>query len=141
MELARKSPVLVLNGDTFFAVDIDELLRIHSVNGADVSLAAKYMSDLGCYGEVRFDETGRLIGFKEKSNSKNGHINGGVYVLNKDLFEPFSLTLPFSFETDFMEVYSKQLNIRVLPCKGYFIDIGSPRDYEKAQKGLVEFDE
>ncbi|MFC1692653.1 nucleotidyltransferase family protein [Candidatus Latescibacterota bacterium] len=141
LELAHNSPVFVLNGDTFFDVDLDNLKRTHCNSGADVTLAVKQKDDLSRYGSVLFDETGRLIAFKEKSCGKNGYINGGVYVMNKDLFTPFPLTSPFSFETDFMEVYINDLNIRVLPCDAYFIDIGVPRDYYKARQELMAFDD
>lgn len=40
----------------------------------------------------------------------------------------------FSFEKDFMENKSLGLSIYAYITKGYFIDIGIPEDYFKAQK-------
>ena len=137
--LAQSSPVLVINGDTLFRVEIGELCTIHREKAADVTIAAKYLDDLGRYGAVQFNETGRLISFVEKTNSKDGHINGGVYVMNKDLFVPFSLPSAFSFETDFLQERVADLNIHVVPSDDYFIDIGIPSDYEKAQEELGIF--
>lgn len=141
LKMTSNSVVLVINGDTFFDVDLGKLLSTHTANGADVTLACKYMDDFERYGSIEFDEAGKMVSFKEKTDSKDGYINGGVYAMNRDIFVPFSLTPPFSFETDFLEVYLKDLNVRVLQCEGYFIDIGVPDDYERAQKGLASFDE
>ena len=139
--MAHDSPVLVVNGDTFFDVDIDSLLTAHSRSHANVTIAAKYMDDPGRYGAVTFDDTGKLVAFKEKAGKKGGHINGGIYVIRRDLFECCSLAAPFSFESDFLEAHQETIDIQVVPCTGYFIDIGLPSDYEKAGKELAGLDE
>ena len=140
LEMAGSSPVLVVNGDTFFDVDLDGLLATHRDRKADMTIAVKYMDDLGRYGSVVFDESGRLISFREKGQHEAGYVNGGLYVIEKDLFAPFALPPAFSFETDFMEVHLKDLKVHVRPYEGYFIDIGLPGDYEKAQQELSRFD-
>ena len=43
----------------------------------------------------------------------------------------------FSFETEVLQKQSKALNVNGFVCDGYFIDIGIPEDYERANK---EFD-
>ena len=39
-------------------------------------------------------------------------------------------------EKDFMEVYYNKLKMGGFPSRGYFLDIGIPEDYEKAQHDL-----
>ncbi len=141
LDRARHSPVLVTNGDTFFDVAIDQLLQSHNNSKADVTLGAKYMDDLGRYGSVVFDDAGTVVDFQEKSSNKAGYINGGVYLMNRTVFEPFLLRPPFSFETDYMEAHLEDILIRAVPSNGYFIDIGIPGDYGKAPEGLAGFDE
>lgn len=141
LDMARSSPVLVVNGDTFFDVDLNVLLAAHHERNADVTIAAKEMDDLERYGSVVFNSSGRLTSFEEKGKPTKGHINGGIYVMNQDIFECFSPAPRFSFETDFLEAHLKEINIHVVPCAAYFIDIGIPGDYEKAGKELAAFDE
>lgn len=141
LEMALSSPVLVVNGDTLFNIDIDFLLAAHRDRKADVTIAAKEMDDLERYGSVAFNPSGRLISFVEKGKLKKGHINGGIYVMGKGIFECFSLAPSFSFETDFLKAHLKEINIHVVPCAGYFIDIGIPSDYKKFCKGPVAFNE
>lgn len=127
--------VLILNGDTFFAVDFAELANIHSSQSADLTLALKPMSNFERYGNVVTIAT-KVIGFEEKKMLKSGNINGGVYLMNTNLFERLGFGEKFSFEKDFLEKYLTQLNFQALISNSYFIDIGVPKDYLTAQTEL-----
>jgi D-glycero-alpha-D-manno-heptose 1-phosphate guanylyltransferase len=87
---------------------------------------------------VLFDEQQQIIAFTEKKFLAEGWINGGIYFLNKNLFQKVeainNATLPprFSFETEVMEKGVQHLNIHASLHKNYFIDIGIPQDYERA---------
>ena len=130
--------VLVLNGDTLFEVDIEGMSRHHQQQQADITLALKPMTDFERYGTVETVDA-RVTGFKEKQYCASGNINGGVYLINRGLFDKVAVeTLPekFSFETDILEHYCDQLNICGFVSDGYFIDIGIPTDYQRAQREL-----
>ena len=81
----------------------------------------------------------RIIKFNEKKYKEEGLINGGVYILNKYLFESLPFPEKFSFEKDFLEKYLNQFFINGYISNEYFIDIGIPEDYQKAQKDLVNW--
>ncbi|EAH7003957.1 D-glycero-D-manno-heptose 1-phosphate guanosyltransferase, partial [Campylobacter jejuni] len=59
---------------------------------------------------------------------KQGLINGGIYFLNKDIFNDFTLQEKFSFEEFLQENYEK-LKAKAHIFDNYFIDIGVPGDY------------
>ncbi|MDR0823592.1 MAG: nucleotidyltransferase family protein [Prevotella sp.] len=122
----------VFNGDTFFDVDTDLLKRFHEENEASVSLALKPMVDFDRYGSVDINSRGRITLFNEKQYCKAGLINGGVYVINQDIFSRLDLNDKFSFEKDILEAHIKNLVICGYEQNGYFIDIGIPSDFEKA---------
>ncbi|MDR3059648.1 MAG: nucleotidyltransferase family protein [Prevotella sp.] len=124
----------VFNGDTFFEIDTDNLLEFHKKKNAVISLALKPMLDFDRYGSVDLDEEQRIIRFNEKQHCKKGLINGGVYIINKDLFTRLDLPEKFSFEKDILEAHL--LDILVYGCQQdrYFIDIGIPSDFEKANQ-------
>ncbi len=129
--------VLVLNADTFFELDLIGLYLSHKKTNADLTIALRQMNDTGRYGSVEIDEDHRVTGFTEKcTTSKPGYINGGIYLLKKDIFNNLDLPDKFSMEKDFLEVYYNALKIGGFPSKGYFLDIGIPEDYEKAQHDL-----
>ena len=133
----RSAEVLVVNGDTLFEVDIAAMVESHQQRQADLTLALKPMRDFSRYGTVRLEDD-RIVGFEEKQYREEGLINGGVYLLNQTLFDGLENSLPqkFSFETDFLEVYLQQLKAYGFTSTGYFIDIGVPDDYHRAQQEL-----
>ncbi|MCH8330030.1 MAG: nucleotidyltransferase family protein [Bacteroidetes bacterium] len=129
----------VFNGDTFFNVDLQELLEQHLIKNATLTIALKPMRNFDRYGTVELDKNNRVIGFREKINLDSGVINGGVYLMKQDIFKTFELPSKFSFEKDLMESHCRDLKIYGYSSNGYFIDIGIPQDYERAKtefKGL-----
>lgn len=134
---AEAAEVLVLNADTLFRFDLDGFYLSHKRTNADITIALRQMKDIRRYGSVEIDEDMRVTGFTEKSSaSKPGYINGGIYLLKKDIFNELKLPEKFSMEKDFMEVYYNELKMGGFPSKGYFLDIGIPEDYEKAKHDL-----
>ena len=134
------SDAFVLNGDTFFDIDMSQLLDFHHSSKADISLALKRMTDFDRYGTVEVGNCDRVLQFHEKQHRSEGLINGGVYVLNKDIFrkveaiEEIELPQKFSFERDILEKHIIHMHYHALEFDNYFIDIGIPEDYQKAQE-------
>jgi D-glycero-alpha-D-manno-heptose 1-phosphate guanylyltransferase len=129
--LASSENILVLNGDTFFAVDINGLSDIH--DEADCTLSLKPMQNSDRYGVVEISEDNRIISFKEKNWYAKSLINGGVYALNVNSFLSEHLPQKFSFEKDYLETLYKSKRMLGFVQDKYFIDIGIPEDYRKAQ--------
>ena len=131
---ANINNVVVLNGDTYFAVNLTELMAAHLLYSSAVTIALKPMQDFNRYGRVIIsDEDKRIIEFKEKEYCKEGLINGGVYIINR--LEPIFDGLPekFSFETAVFEPQCKLGKLFGVVQNGYFIDIGIPEDYHRAE--------
>ena len=134
LEKASDEQVIVLNGDTFFDVDLMRLYDAHVTVKKSITLALKRMMNFNRYGTVNMEPlTGTILSFNEKQYCKEGLINGGVYVISKDntIFE--GLGKKFSFETAVLEPQCLQHRLLGVVQNGFFIDIGIPEDYEKAQ--------
>lgn len=137
---AITNDVVVLNGDTFFDVDLIELIESYRQYPSAVTLALKPMQEFDRYGRIIINEKDkRIIEFKEKEYCKEGLINGGVYVIRRQ--EPIFEGLPekFSFEAAVLEPQSKLGKLFGVVQNGYFIDIGIPEDYQKADREFVDF--
>lgn len=134
LKQCRNEDVLILNGDTFFNVDLFELDKFHKQKQSDVTLCLKHLQNASRYGHVSLNEENRIIGFAEKQpESKEGWINGGIYLLKKPVIEGLGLHDKFSFEKDFLERYYSSLHFGAYTSDGYFIDIGIPEDYQRVQ--------
>ena len=133
---ATEGTVLVLNGDTFFGIHADELSAFHEQQKADCTLCLKPMENFDRYGVVELNSDGSIRHFREKQFYEAGLINGGVYALDRARFLSASLPEKFSFEKDYLEKQAPHGRLYGLVQNGYFIDIGIPEDYERAQKEL-----
>ncbi len=125
LSLCNEEEDFIVNGDTMFKVDLKEMKKNKSN-----SIAVKPLENFDRYGEVIFNEY--ITSFKEKQYCKKGYINGGIYLLNKNIFNKYNLEERFSLEVDFFEKYLEELNLKPFISDTYFIDIGIPEDYEKA---------
>jgi D-glycero-alpha-D-manno-heptose 1-phosphate guanylyltransferase len=128
--------IVIANGDTLFKVNFNEISKTHLANNAECTLALKPMQNFDRYGVVETDANGKIISFQEKKQYQNGLINGGVYIVNKEKFESRSLPEKFSFEKDYLEKFCDEGNFYGSIHDGYFIDIGIPEDYQRAQHEL-----
>lgn len=129
--------VLVVNGDTMFKVNIPEASSFHFKKEADYSMVLKPMYDFERYGTVELNDDDSIFSFSEKKFHEQGLINGGVYILNSRKFIEEELPAKFSFEKDFLEKYHSTRMIFASVQDEYFIDIGIPEDYQKAQEELT----
>ena len=126
---------LLLNGDTFFKINLDDLRQFYFAHDPDIAMSVKLMHDFSRYGTVELNES-RVTGFISKQPVNMGYINGGLYMMKSNLFDRYDLPEKFSFEVDFLEKYVSNLHISAMKSSDYFIDIGIPEDYEKARKEL-----
>lgn len=131
---AKEKDVLVLNGDTIFTIQLDRLATFHTNHAADCTLSLKPMQHFDRYGVVELAEDHAVKDFREKQYYEAGYINGGVYALNVASFLQETLPEKFSFEKDYLEKLYAQRKMYGLAQDAYFIDIGIPTDYEKANQ-------
>ena len=135
---AIEKDVLVVNGDTLFKIDASKLISLHSSKNADCSIALKPMKYFDRYGSVMLNNDHSISGFAEKKFHETGYINGGIYILDKEKFEGETLPEKFSFEKDYLEKFYSKRQLYGLVQDVYFIDIGIPDDYERAQYELAK---
>ncbi len=135
-EKATTNQVIIANGDTLFKADVAMLGNTHLASGADCTLALKPMQDFDRYGVVTLNKDETIKSFKEKQFYKEGYINGGLYALNVQSFLKENLPGTFSFEKDYLEAYYSKRKFVGSVQDSYFIDIGIPEDYKRAQREL-----
>lgn len=136
LESVEGDDVAVLNGDTLFRVDLEGMADMHQGSGAVLSLALRQVADSGRFGRVEVSDEGVVSGFREKSAAGPGWINGGVYMVNRRLFDDFPMPERFSFEQDLVEPNIQRIRPRAFRSDAYFIDMGIPEDYERARREI-----
>ncbi|MDX2173473.1 MAG: nucleotidyltransferase family protein [Bacteroidota bacterium] len=154
MDKTMDNDVFVLNGDSFFDVDLKEFYNQHLIHQANFSIAIRNVQNANRYGTIELSpyflkdsspqlekDFFKIKSFVEKSESNSrGYINGGIYILNKEQYLKHTKTnSAFSIEKNFFELQCQIQNIGAFFSNGYFIDIGIPEDYLKAQHDFKEF--
>ena len=133
--LIREDDFIVMNGDSFFDIDLCKLINCHLNKKALVTMALAKVKDVSRYGAVEMSKDDKIKSFIEKVEySSSKLINGGIYVLNKEIFKYISKNRLISLEK---EVFPKLIDSNKfygISFKNYFIDIGIPNDYKKLQE-------
>lgn len=139
----KRGTFLVLNGDSAVELDLTGLLVEHIRHNATATMALVQSDQRWRYGRVWIDEEDKVIGFAEKevpgsapSLGATEWTNGGVYAFEWHVPLLIPTAPPaVSFETDLLPrlVGNGLFGFR---SNGYFIDIGVPDDYSRAQEEL-----
>lgn len=145
-----RGPFLVLNGDTYFDIDLRAMARAHRrraapggsnaqanhpAEGAGAgplgTVAVVEVADARAYGSVALRADGRIEAFREKSAAPEpGFINAGIYWLEKDVMNYIPSGRAVSLERDvFPDLVADRRGMYAFPATGFFVDIGTPDGY------------
>jgi D-glycero-alpha-D-manno-heptose 1-phosphate guanylyltransferase len=136
MQTAKISEALVMNGDTLLKMNPEAVWNFGREENADIAMTLKYCEDATRFGVVRIDSKNRVDGFEEKCLGINGLINTGLYYIKSSIFSSIKQEV-FSFENDILSFGYKTLKIIGLKTDAYFIDMGVPDDFSRAQTELL----
>lgn len=121
----------LFNGDSLLQADLLDLEAKLASNGAVGALALRPVDALGRYGVVRL-EGEQVTAFGASGDPKApGLINGGVYAFSRALVD--RLPAKGSLEADVLPHLAEDGALRGLVCDGFFLDIGVPEDFARAQ--------
>ncbi len=133
-QLVDPAPFLVLNGDTFFEVELRALADFHRAKGAALSVALFEVAANDRYMGVQLRDDGSIVSFKSEPGASQ-LANGGVYLMERSLFDglPWQPGQALSLENDFFaHLQASGAPLYGMVCHGRFIDIGVPNDYFRA---------
>lgn len=122
---------LVLNGDTIFDINYFDLGLLMKNSKAAAVMALRSLQDTGRYGNVCLKR--HLIkGFLEKASNGPGVVNGGVYVLRREVLESLP-GAPCSLEKDLFPSLAQTECLAGRVYNGFFIDIGVPESLREGE--------
>lgn len=123
----------VLNGDCFFDIDYNALMKAHLSSGGIGTIALANYRNPERFGIILLASNGQIVKFEEKKKiNGNALINAGVYVFSKKIFDYFPKKHNISLESDIFPKLVKQ-QLYGYASDAYFIDIGIEIDFLKAQ--------
>ncbi len=139
-EAVQSDNYFVINADTYYPIDFDALENFHVQSNSPFTIALKPFIRPDRYGTVQFQIDGRITQFLEKKQTDFGFINGGIYCVSKNLFTALNGPKVFSLEKEVFEQRIQDIPIYAQVHDEFFIDIGIPEDYYKAQNLLSDLE-
>lgn len=139
-KITKDQPFLLLNGDTYFEVNLAELVEFSLVNDADWCFSLFNSTEEGRYMGMGVSQLGEIISLKSGETFPGSLANGGVYLIQPRVLSDISIVLgeKVSLEDDiFSDAIQSEQRLFGLECSGTFIDIGVPDDYHRAQTLLA----
>ena len=131
--LQNENPFLVVNGDTFFNINIKILINYFKKSNADLSIALFQANEGGRYGLVELDDQNRMK-YQKFSQAGIGQLaSGGVFLMSNKILDYLSYDgRKFSMEHVFIPTIINNGGVVTGLCfNDVFFDIGTPADYKK----------
>jgi D-glycero-alpha-D-manno-heptose 1-phosphate guanylyltransferase len=131
----KNQPFLLLNGDTFFAVDLKSLDEFALAKDADWCFSLFRTHDKARYMGMNVSPQGQIVGLISDLCASEHLANGGVYWVNPRALcdGKFSPGDRLSLEDDFFKLaLESEQHLMGIEVSNTFIDIGVPDDYHLA---------
>jgi mannose-1-phosphate guanylyltransferase len=141
--LEQKEPFLVLNGDILTNLPYQEFLKSHEASKATATIALHEVEDPSRYGVVELTKENRITRFIEKparEEAPSNLINAGIYALNPEILDSIPEGRSVSIEHEIFPKLAEEKKLYGYPFRGYWTDIGKPKDYLKANRLLLDME-
>jgi NDP-sugar pyrophosphorylase family protein len=123
---------IVMNGDILTDLDYADLLRMHVYSGAPLTIATCRREVPVDFGVLQIDEhTHQLAGFMEKP-AYYFNVNMGIYVFSRCVLHRVPSNKPYGMDNLLLDMLRAGDQINTYTFQGYWLDLGRPDDYERA---------
>jgi len=119
---------IVMNGDSYFNVDFRDLISFHTDNADLITMGLVRVKSMNRYGNVEIGKDGIVLSFQKKGPDAPGLINGGIYVVRRDIADHIPEG-KISLEERVMPELIKEKRLYGKVFDAFFLDMGIPEDY------------
>ncbi len=132
LEKELDEPFLVINGDILSLVDFKKLFDFACQKESILTLGVKKFVMPYSFGNIFFD--GDIVtGIQEKPDIVT-YALAGIYVMKPEIMEYIPPHRFYNMDDLIKDLLAKHVTINKYEIEEYWLDIGRPDDYEKAQK-------
>lgn len=127
--------ILVMNSDLLTNIDFADFYSTFKEADADMAVATtSYHVDVP-YAVLEVDAKNLAISLKEKPRYTY-YSNAGIYLLKKEILEVIPKGKFFDITDLMSKLIEMKRNLITYPITGYWLDIGKPEDFKKAQEDI-----
>jgi len=128
------SPLLVINGDILTQMNFRAMLAYHQEHKADLTVAVRKYDLNVPYGVIESD--GTFVQSLVEKPSFSFFINAGIYLLEPSVYCYIPNGQRFDMTDLIQRLLEEKLPVVSFPIVEYWLDIGRPEDYERAQEDI-----
>tara|TARA_B100001175_G_C19515106_1_gene646935 strand:- start:22945 stop:23985 length:1041 start_codon:yes stop_codon:yes gene_type:complete len=130
----KQKHVLVTNSDLLTNINYEDFYLDFLKNDADISMVTIPYDVVIPYGVVKQFQN-QVQGIKEKP-TYTYYSNAGIYLMKKEVFN----SIPKNTFINATDLITNEINrkkkVISYPFSGYWLDIGTPEDYQRAQSDI-----
>ena len=131
----QSEPLLVMNGDIVTNLNFHSMLSFHREHDADLTVAVRQYDLAVPYGVVETNEV--MVQKITEKPVVNFLVNAGIYLLEPKIIEIIPAGQKLDM-TDLIDISIAQgLRVVSFPIVEYWLDVGTPLDYERANEEEV----
>ncbi|GHF36612.1 mannose-1-phosphate guanylyltransferase [Deinococcus metalli] len=128
---------LVMNGDVLTNLDYGTLLRTHQASGAPVTVAT-YAREVRSEFGVLDVQGGTIVQFREKPVF-DFMVSMGIYGFTRSTLQRYPAGQAFGFDQLILDLLSRGERPASYAFGGYWLDIGRPDDYDRANEEFEKY--
>ncbi|HWR70172.1 MAG TPA: sugar phosphate nucleotidyltransferase [Dehalococcoidia bacterium] len=129
---------LMVNGDLLTTLNFADLVDYHRKNQAVATIALKKRQIHIDFGVIELEgSTNNIKGYAEKPTMES-FVSMGVYVLNTDVLKYIKTDEYLDFPNLIQILMAAGQTVKGYVFDGYWLDIGRPDDYEKANTDIQD---
>ena len=126
---------VMMNGDTLTDMRIIDLIDYHQEKGGASTIALKRRQVHIDYGVVELNDVSEIVGYVEKP-SIDYLVSMGIYVFEPQVLEYVKPAEQLDFPDLINRVLLAGKKVHGYVFDGYWLDIGRPEDYERANEDI-----
>jgi NDP-sugar pyrophosphorylase family protein len=130
-------PVLVLNGDTLFELDLEALCAFHRQRKAAATLVLRSDADAARWGLVEIGSDDRIVRITGRGKSDAAPIRprmfAGIHILHPRLLRDVPKGKPSSIIDAYVSAIQRDEPVFGYDLKSYWSDVGTPERYAQAE--------
>lgn len=131
-------PVLVLNGDTLFDLDLEDLCAFHLERKAAATLVLRSDADAARWGLIEVGSDDRIVRITGRGKSESGptqpRMFAGVHILHPRLLRDVAKGKESSIIDAYVSAIKRDEPVLGYDLKGYWSDVGTPERYAQAEQ-------
>lgn len=131
-------PLIMMNGDVLTSLDFERLMLFHTTHSPAATMCVRQYEYQVPYGVIDCDGE-KIVGMSEKPIHRY-FVNAGVYILSPRIFKGVPKGISIDMPTLLDSNINDDSDVLMFPIHEYWLDIGRPDDFDRAQADVYQLE-